>query len=62
MTNQPEHSDEIQMVPCPHDCRRFGGKVPGHVRGSNWDWVPCWCNGTFLVPAEPRTNQASDAG
>jgi hypothetical protein len=38
----------IQM-PCPHDCERFGGKVPGHVRGSNWDWVPCWCDGTGTV-------------
>jgi hypothetical protein len=28
---------------CPHDCERFGGRVPGHARGSNWDWVPCWC-------------------
>lgn len=36
-------------VECPHDCKRFGGKVPGHTRGSSWDWVPCWCDGTGLV-------------
>lgn len=36
--------------PCPHDCARFGGRVPGWVRGSNWDFVPCWCNGTGRVP------------
>lgn len=36
--------------PCPHDCERFGGKVPGHTRGSNWDWVPCECDGTFVLP------------
>ena len=35
------------MVPCPNDCARFGGKVPGHTYGSNWDWVPCQtCMGT----------------
>ena len=42
------HTFEIE-VECPHDCRRFGGNVPGFARGSNWDWVPCWCNGTFLL-------------
>ena len=43
-------SCRIELVgPCPHDCARFGGKVPGHVRGSNWAWVPCWCNGTGTV-------------
>lgn len=34
---------------CPHDCQRFGGKVPGRDRGSNWDWVPCWCEGSGSV-------------
>jgi len=42
--------DEFDLaVPCPHDCERFGGKVPGRERGSNWDWVPCWCDGTGWV-------------
>ena len=45
-----------QLV-CANDCARFGGKVPGHTRGSNWDWVPCGdCNGTGLVqPSGPQT-------
>lgn len=34
---------------CPHDCKRFYGKVPGYLRGSNWAWVPCWCDGTGTV-------------
>jgi hypothetical protein len=29
-------------------CDRFGGKVPGHVYGSGWDWVPCQeCTATW---------------
>ena len=42
---------------CANDCTRFGGQVPGHTRGSNWDWVPCGdCNGTGLVqPSGPQT-------
>ena len=45
-----------QLV-CANDCARFGGKVPGHTRGSNWDWVPCPdCRGTGLVqPSGPTT-------
>ena len=45
-----------QLV-CANDCTRFGGQVPGHTRGSNWDWVPCGdCNGTGLVqPSGPQT-------
>lgn len=39
---------------CPHDCQRFGGKVPGRARGSNWDWVPCWCNGTNSLAPIPH--------
>lgn len=37
---------------CP-ECRyQFGGKVPGHRYGSNWDWVPCQtCNGTGMFVA-----------
>jgi hypothetical protein len=45
-----ESSEETML--CPHDCERFGGRVPGWVRGSNWDFVPCWCNGTGRVPIE----------
>lgn len=39
----------VKPTPCPHDCKRFGGKVPGHLRGSNWEWVPCWCDGTGVI-------------
>ncbi len=27
--------------PCPECSNQFGGMMPGHVYGSNWDWVPC---------------------
>lgn len=27
--------------PCPECKGQFGGKMPGHKYGSNWDWVPC---------------------
>jgi hypothetical protein len=37
-------------VPCPNNCTRFDGKVPGHIYGSNWPWVPCQtCMGTMFV-------------
>lgn len=39
-----------ETIPCPNGCIRFGGKVPGHVYGSNWPWVPCQtCMGTMRV-------------
>lgn len=42
---------------CPNDCERFGGKVPGYTRGSNWDWVPCGvCDGSGrLTPTSGPT-------
>jgi hypothetical protein len=33
--------------PCPECHNQFGGKMPGHTYGSNWDFVPCQtCHGT----------------
>ncbi len=26
---------------CPTCRGQFGDKMPGHLYGSNWDWVPC---------------------
>ena len=42
------HTFDVE-VECWHDCKRFGGSVPGWARGSGWDWVPCWCDGTFKI-------------
>lgn len=49
--------DPVAACAVANDCTRFGGQVPGHTRGSNWDWVPCGdCNGTGLVqPSGPQT-------
>lgn len=36
---------------CPECHNQFGGRMPGHVYGSNWDFVPCQtCKGTGLAP------------
>jgi len=42
------HTFDVE-VECWNDCKRFGGRVPGWARGSGWDWVPCWCDGTFKI-------------
>lgn len=45
--------------PC-ETCGQFAGSIhegqmPGHVYGSNWDWVPCQtCHGSGRVPAVDR--------
>lgn len=40
--------------PCPECHNQFDGKMPGHVYGSNWPWVPCQtCQGVGLIPREP---------
>lgn len=42
-------------IPCPNDCARFGGNVPGWTVRSNWDWVPCpTCPAPLRYPAQPR--------
>lgn len=39
---------------CPDGCTRFHGRMPGHVYGSNWDWVPCQtCGGAMTCPPIP---------
>lgn len=39
------------MTACPECRNQFGGKMPGHVYGSNWDFVPCQtCQGTGAAP------------
>lgn len=43
---------EPTTEPCPECGDRFDGKMPGHVYGSNWAWVPCrTCSTT--PPTEP---------
>lgn len=55
MNGEPEQFFIATRVPCPNDCTRFGGKVPGHIYGSNWPWVPCQtCMGTMFVDVEPK--------
>ena len=40
--------------PCPECRNQFGGKMPGHVYGSGWDWVPCQtCFGAGLIERAP---------
>lgn len=51
----PEFEDQSPCWPfgepvptvCPECHGHYGGKMPGHVYGSNWDWVPCQtCGGS----------------
>ncbi len=49
------HRAETEQVRCS-TCGQFAGsllgKMPGHVYGSNWPWVPCQtCGGSGYVPA-----------
>lgn len=41
------------QVLCPECDNQFDGRMPGHVYGSNWSWVPCQtCSGAGFVPLE----------
>lgn len=52
----------VKPTPCPHDCARFGGKVPGHKRGSNWDWKRSRVNTAIRFDADvhARLVEAAD--
>ncbi len=38
---------------CPECHNQFEGRMPGHIYGSNWDFVPCrTCAGSGFEPTE----------
>jgi hypothetical protein len=43
---------------CPRCWNQFEGRMPGHVYGSNWDFVPCQtCNGDGKTDPIPATGK-----